>query len=504
VRFPDYHAARSSRAGDPRPDLDSICQRKMHSFIKVSSYVRLVILALVLDAGVAHAQRAERVGDFSVEVSTSSVTGQDSSFAVLWPGGRYFSREVSAGLLFLACGGDRESMSGAFLLSAFGGAGDTLVLAMRLGQAPPDTVILDGGGEGGTGWLLRDRDVEPVLRRALASDSLFIQMLGGSVPGERMAYTYSLAGLDAVLARLGCTVAPPAPGRMAGRGIVRHLLAGVGSPQSGERVGHFSIEVRADSVTGQNASFAVLRPRGGYLSATIAMGHLFLACGGDSAAMGGAFMLPAFGGAGDTLLVTARLGRAPPDTIVLDGHGDGGASWFLRDGDVKPILRRALASDSLHIEMVGGSAPGEPTAYTYPLAGLDTVLARLGCTAAPAAPGRLTGTGIVQQQLSGAVPEGLVEYPRVTDRAQFARSLARGYPAELRRARERGEVLVRFRVKEDGLVDAASVQVLRSTNEAFNAGAMEAVRQLRFRPAAVYGRPVKVWIELPVVFTPPA
>ena len=394
-------------------------------------------------------------------------------------------------------------MSSAFLLPAFGGAGDTLVLAIRLGQAPPDTITLDAGGEGGAGWFLRDRDLVPILRRALASDSLFIEMLGGSIPGELMAYTYSLAGLNTVLARLRCTVAPPAPGRMAGRRIVQHLSAGVAHTQSGERVGNFSIEVRIDSVTGQRRSFAALRPRGEYLSPAVYTGSMFLACGDDNAAIGGAALLPAIGGAGDTLVLAIRLGQAPPDTITLDAGGEGGASWFVRDRDLGPILRRALTSDSLSIEMLGGSGPGELTAYTYSLTGLDTIIARLGCTVTPPAPGQLTGRSVMQYLLSGMIPSSALEYPRPTNTAQFQRALASGYPAQLRHTGERGEVFVRFRVKEDGLVDSASVQVLRSTNEAFNPGAMNAVRQLRFRPATAYGRPVKVWIEQPLRFVPP-
>lgn len=91
------------------------------------------------------------------------------------------------------------------------------------------------------------------------------------------------------------------------------------------------------------------------------------------------------------------------------------------------------------------------------------------------------------------------ELPRLVDQVQFARTLMAGYPPGLREAGVGGTVHVHFRVLADGTVDAATVRVTRSTNEQFNATAMAAVRELRFRPARVRGRPVRVWVEQPIV-----
>ena len=79
--------------------------------------------------------------------------------------------------------------------------------------------------------------------------------------------------------------------------------------------------------------------------------------------------------------------------------------------------------------------------------------------------------------------------------------LARNYPPLLRDAGVTGTVQVRFRVLEDGRVDAASIQITSSTHEQFNEPTMRAVRALRFRPAKVNGRPVKVWVEQPIQWT---
>ena len=93
------------------------------------------------------------------------------------------------------------------------------------------------------------------------------------------------------------------------------------------------------------------------------------------------------------------------------------------------------------------------------------------------------------------------ELPRPTNSSDFQRQLARNYPPLLRDAGVTGTVQVRFRVLEDGRVDAESIQITNSTHEQFNDPTMRAVRALRFRPAKVNGRPVKVWVEQPIQWT---
>ncbi|HEX2208387.1 MAG TPA: TonB family protein [Longimicrobium sp.] len=93
------------------------------------------------------------------------------------------------------------------------------------------------------------------------------------------------------------------------------------------------------------------------------------------------------------------------------------------------------------------------------------------------------------------------ELPRPTNGSDFQRQLARNYPPLLRDAGVTGTVQVRFRVMEDGRVDAESIQITSSTHEQFNDPTTRAVRSLRFRPARVNGRPVKVWVEQPIQWT---
>jgi protein TonB len=93
------------------------------------------------------------------------------------------------------------------------------------------------------------------------------------------------------------------------------------------------------------------------------------------------------------------------------------------------------------------------------------------------------------------------EQPRPTNIADLRRQLERNYPPLLRDARVTGTVQVRMRVMEDGTVDAGSIQVTSSSHEQFNDPTIRSVQRLRFRPAKVNGRPVKVWVELPIQWT---
>jgi protein TonB len=118
-------------------------------------------------------------------------------------------------------------------------------------------------------------------------------------------------------------------------------------------------------------------------------------------------------------------------------------------------------------------------------------------------------TGVAQSTVQRETPpdEGtyelsaVEELPRPTNASDFQRQLARNYPPLLRDAGVTGTVQVRFRVLENGQVDGESIQITSSTHEQFNDPTMRAVRALRFRPAKVNGRPVKVWVEQPIQWT---
>ena len=72
------------------------------------------------------------------------------------------------------------------------------------------------------------------------------------------------------------------------------------------------------------------------------------------------------------------------------------------------------------------------------------------------------------------------------------------YPEVARKARVQGVVIVQAIVNEDGLVD--NVRVLRGLGMGLDQAAVDAVKQWRFRPATLHGRPVPVYYNLTVNF----
>lgn len=102
--------------------------------------------------------------------------------------------------------------------------------------------------------------------------------------------------------------------------------------------------------------------------------------------------------------------------------------------------------------------------------------------------------------------EGAYELSRVTvlprplNIPDLRRFMLRNYPPLLRDSGVQGTVQVRFRIEPDGRVDASTIDVTVSSEPAFNLIAVRAVEMLRFSPAEVDGRPVRVWAELPIQF----
>jgi TonB family protein len=76
------------------------------------------------------------------------------------------------------------------------------------------------------------------------------------------------------------------------------------------------------------------------------------------------------------------------------------------------------------------------------------------------------------------------------------------YPDSLKAAKVSGSVTMRFVVGTDGRAESSSVQVLNSTNRAFEDPAIEAIKGSTFRPARIKDTPVRQLVEQVVRFTP--
>jgi periplasmic protein TonB len=72
------------------------------------------------------------------------------------------------------------------------------------------------------------------------------------------------------------------------------------------------------------------------------------------------------------------------------------------------------------------------------------------------------------------------------------------YPESARIARLGGHVTLRAVIREDGGIE--SVDILASSNPLFNRAAVDAVRQWRYRPALMNGKPVRIYFTVVVEF----
>jgi TonB family protein len=74
------------------------------------------------------------------------------------------------------------------------------------------------------------------------------------------------------------------------------------------------------------------------------------------------------------------------------------------------------------------------------------------------------------------------------------------YPSLLRAAGVQGRVELQVVVDTLGRVERGTFRVVHSDNPAFEAPAIESLRGARFRPARVFGRAVRVLVQIPVEF----
>lgn len=201
--------------------------------------------------------------------------------------------------------------------------------------------------------------------------------------------------------------------------------------------------------------------------------------------------LPGFGGGGspDTSSLAPREiqrpgkdlvaipSKAPPDTSALD---------------------RTTPPDSIEMPVVATSAgvqelPGVITAISDGL-GTGRSGSGVGLGSGPGdgsgvGPGHYAGLG------DGFLPGNGVNVPRLI------REVKPGYTSDAMRARIQGTVRLQAIVAPDGSVSAA--RVVRSLDDRFGLDqeAVKTVKQWRFLPGTLAGRPVPVLIEIELTFT---
>ena len=246
-------------------------------------------------------------------------------------------------------------------------------------------------------------------------------------------------------------------------------------------------------------TMATLTPAGGTGSGTIVW-----RCYGDTLAPSVNLRI---GGQDSTAMVTYvvwRFDREKADTVFLWRIGRG-SEWSLRDASAA-FTRRARTAARLVVRVLGNPPSASGVEHVYDLDGGGEALGRLSCVRNPSSRPRVVGwpppEGLVTTPDPGGRTYEAAEVdrpPEAVNMDELLRLLLRDYPPLLRDAGTGGTVVLRFRVLEDGRMDAGSATVLRSTHEAF-ARAVRWIPVLHFRPARVRGRPVRAWVELPITY----
>jgi TonB family protein len=119
---------------------------------------------------------------------------------------------------------------------------------------------------------------------------------------------------------------------------------------------------------------------------------------------------------------------------------------------------------------------------------------------------RLVGAMASGPERRGPDAEGIYEIGGVEERPQprnlraMLWQMDKLYPDALRRVGLGGLVVVHFQVDVEGRVQRA--RIIESARDALNEPSLQAVQTLRFRPARLNGRPVPVWVALPIYWSP--
>ena len=92
------------------------------------------------------------------------------------------------------------------------------------------------------------------------------------------------------------------------------------------------------------------------------------------------------------------------------------------------------------------------------------------------------------------------EFYEVEQAPEMVSAVQPEYPEEAIKSGMEGKVTIQVIIDENGKVMPGTEQVLSSTNEVFNAPALEAARECRFTPGQMGNRKVKVRANIPFAF----
>jgi TonB family protein len=104
--------------------------------------------------------------------------------------------------------------------------------------------------------------------------------------------------------------------------------------------------------------------------------------------------------------------------------------------------------------------------------------------------------------VAAPVPLAVVDrLPQLKDVGFLVHRMRALYPPFFRQAEIEGRAIVQLVVDTEGRVEPDGMSVISATHAEFGPPSMELARMLRFEPARRNGRPVRVWVQLPVDWT---
>jgi TonB family protein len=118
-------------------------------------------------------------------------------------------------------------------------------------------------------------------------------------------------------------------------------------------------------------------------------------------------------------------------------------------------------------------------------------------------PKDFSGVGVEGGVANGIVPtsDAVLSVDVVQEKPERLAGPPPVYPPLLQQAQIEGTVLVQAIIDTMGRVEPNSIKITSSANPGFNESAKQAVSKSLFRPARVYGKAVRVLIQIPITYS---
>jgi protein TonB len=118
-------------------------------------------------------------------------------------------------------------------------------------------------------------------------------------------------------------------------------------------------------------------------------------------------------------------------------------------------------------------------------------------------PKDFSGVGVEGGVADGLVPssDAVLSVDVVQEKPERLAGPLPVYPPLLQQAQIEGTVMVQAIIDTMGRVEPNSIKVMSSANPGFNESAKQSVSKSLFRPARVYGKAVRVLIQIPITYS---